>query len=77
MMSSDRRDRETSEFGGAPSPDLATGEAKRMRHLLAAAGLLASTGVSRRRPSERALESARRAATSGAPLSEIVSKERE
>jgi hypothetical protein len=63
----------TSVLDAATDPDLAGSEAERIRERLAAAGLLAPPGASRRRPPARSLDAARRAAGKGRPLSEIVS----
>lgn len=56
----------------ATDPDLAGPEAARVRERLAQAGLLATTGAPRRRPSEARLRKARAAAGQGTPLSDVV-----
>lgn len=56
----------------ATDPDLAGTEADRVRERLANAGLLASTGPARRRPSAAKMARARAAAGRGTPLSDLV-----
>ena len=61
----------------AVDPDLATGEAERLRARLAQAGLLApSTGSARLRPDAAAVKRARARAGRGRALSDLVSEER-
>jgi plasmid stability protein len=63
-------------LGAATDPDLAGDDAERIRERLARAGLLASTGETRRRPDADAVAEARAAAGRGTPLSDIVTSDR-
>lgn len=64
-------------LGAAVDPDLAGTEAERTRERLARAGLLATPAPrGTRRPDERAVGRARRAAGAGTPLSDLVARDR-
>jgi len=58
------------------NPELGGSEAERVRERLARAGLLAPPGSVRTRPSAEAVARARKAAGSGTPLADIVSRDR-
>lgn len=58
------------------NPDLAGGEAERVRERLDRAGLLAPTGAARPRPDAQAFARARAAAGRGTELAELVSRDR-
>ncbi len=60
----------------ATDPDLAGDDVERIRERLARAGLLASTGDTRRRPDADAVAAARTAAGRGTRLSDIVTSDR-
>lgn len=57
-------------------PDLAGGDAERIRERLRMAGLVVETTRDRRRPPRKAVAAARKAAGRGTPLDEIVSQDR-
>lgn len=65
-------------LGAAVDPELAGSDAARTRERLARAGLLAAPAArdTRRRPDERAVRRARRAAGTGTPLSDLVARDR-
>lgn len=64
-------------LGAAVDPELAGSEAGRTRERLARAGLLATpTALDARRPEERAVRRARRAAGTGTQLSDLVGRDR-
>lgn len=64
-------------LSAAVDPELATGEAERVRERLAQAGLLApASPSSRSRPDEAAVQRARRRAGRGQPLSDLVGEGR-
>lgn len=58
-------------------PDLEDDEARVVRAKLAQAGLLDSSGTSRSRPSREAVEKARRAASGGTSMEDLVAEGRE
>ncbi|HZD23135.1 MAG TPA: transcriptional regulator [Acidimicrobiia bacterium] len=60
----------------ATDPDLAATETDRLRERLALAGLLATGGQPRRRPSSDEVADARRKAGRGTPLSSLITKGR-
>ena len=60
----------------ATDPELADSELERLRERLSRAGLLAASGPARRRPDQKAIARARRAAGRGTPLADLVSKGR-
>jgi hypothetical protein len=63
-------------LSAATDPAYAGDESSRLRERLARAGLLAPAGSPRRRPSDRDVAGARRAAGRGTPLSDLVARER-
>lgn len=58
-------------------PDLEDDEARAVRAKLAQAGLLDSSGTPRSRPSREAVEKARRAASGGTAMEDLVAEGRE
>jgi hypothetical protein len=60
----------------ATNPDLGGTEPQRIRERLAQAGLLAPPGAVRRRPDAHDVARARRAAGTGTPLADIVTRDR-
>jgi len=62
----------TTVLDAATDPDLAGGDAAMLRERLARAGLLATGGGPRRRPSPGQVATARVAASRGTPLSQLV-----
>lgn len=62
----------TQVLDAATNPDLAGGEAGRLRERLAQAGLLSDEGEPRERPDDDAVARARRAAGAGTALSDLV-----
>ncbi|MDP9402065.1 MAG: Arc family DNA-binding protein [Actinomycetota bacterium] len=66
----------TAVLDAATDPDLADGDAARLRERLARAGLLAATGRTRTRPPAGHVANARAAASRGTPLSRLVEEGR-
>jgi Arc-like DNA binding domain len=66
----------TAVLDAATNPDLAEGDAERLRARLQRAGLLASSVERRKRPSAAEVSRARAAAGRGTPLSELVARDR-
>ena len=60
----------------ATDPELGDSDAQRIRERLSQAGVLAPTGVARRRPDPQEVARARRAAGRGTPLADIVTRDR-
>jgi len=66
----------TSVLDAATDPDLAGGDAARLRERLARAGLVAPVGSSRKRPTPEQVAAARAAASGGTPLALLVEEAR-